>query len=503
MDKRISQGKSVASGGDLNDNRVGIWGILALILIVFGFIVAPLMPGLFDTTDSSNVKFGSYKGQPIYYAKDNKFAQYVNSYSNFYSKLRRDNSYDIDYFIWRLAFMKYVEDIAFLDLAKSNNFYISKNVLNKNLMSSLVYLDSNGNFSPKRYNKVSDYQKFKIHSEAVENLLSSNIQVFLNSGFVFSDFLLSNIKDMSKVQKKIAYVTLSYEDFPQDELISYVKNNQKLFKSLDVVSISFKNLNDANDAYDKLSKGTPFEEVAKFYSEDVANFKGIASSKQYYFDLDLVLEKKEDLATIFSLKVNEFTIPIKSKSSSEYKIYKVLSDVHDFDQNSNHDISSVKNYIETYEPSVIETFLEQKLNTILEEVNSAVGEEQSLKKYNLALKEDMVNLAYNMNIYPSTLKELSVFSNSKDFYDLIFDLKEGQWSKPFLANHKVYSFSLRSTFNDSHESNDLIQGDHVLDSFYQANNKLVLDNILNKDNFKENFNEAFFSLQNISLNAGN
>ncbi|ETZ18078.1 hypothetical protein BDCR2A_00051 [Borrelia duttonii CR2A] len=502
MRKRISQTKSVISGGE-NDKRVGMWGIFALILIVFGFIIAPLMPGLFDTTDSSNLKFGFYKGQPIYYAKDNKFAQYVNFYSNFYSKLKRDNNYDIDYFIWRLAFMKYVEDIAFLDLAKSSNFYISKSVLSQNVMNSPVYLDSNGNFSPKRYNKVSDYQKFKIYSDAVENLLSSNIQIFLNSSFVFSDFLLSAVKNMSKIRKNIAYITLSYEDFPKDKVISYAEDNQKLFKSLDLVSISFKNLSDANDAYDKLSKGMPFEEVAKFYSEDVANFKGIASSRQYYFDLDLMLKEKEDLSSIFSLKVNEFTNPIKSKSSGEYKIYKALSDIYDFDQNSNNDISAVKNYIETYEPNVIETYLEDKLNAILSEINSDVGEERSLQKYNLKVKEDVVNLAYNMNIYSSTLKELSIFSNSQGFYDLIFDLKEGQWSKPFLADHKVYSFYLRSSSNDSYESDALVQEDRIIDNFSKANSKLLLDNVLKKNNFKENFNEAFFSLKDFSLNAGN
>lgn len=499
MSKRVNQAKEVISKVDFNDRKVGIWGLLALILIVFGFIIAPLMPGLFDTTDSSSLKFGSYKGQPVYYEKDNKFAQYVKSYSNFYSKLKKNNSLDIEYFIWNMAFMKYIEDIAFIDLAKTNSFYVSKNILNKNLMNSPVYLDSSGNFSSKRYNKVSDYQKFKIHNEAVDNLLSTNIQVLLSSSFILPDSLLNSIKNMNEIRRNIVYVSLSYQDFPKDEVISYADQNQKLFKSLDIVSIRFKNLSDAGGAYEKLSKGMPFEEVAKFYSEDVTNFKGIASSKKYYFDFDLVLEKKEDLAAIFALKMNEFTSPIKSKNGNGYDIYKALSNIGDFDKNSEHDISSVRNYIETYEPSVIETFLEKKLNDILTEVNFD-GPQQVFKKHNLVLKEDVVNLAYNMNIYPSTLRELSVFSNSKDFYDVIFDLKEGQWSKPFLADQRVYLFSFSSSVNNS---DNLIKEDCIIDVLYQANNKLVLDYILNKNNFKENFNEAFFSLQDFSLKASN
>ncbi|AGT27044.1 peptidylprolyl isomerase [Borrelia miyamotoi] len=503
MHKRVKHTKEVLSKIDVNDRRIGKWGLLALILIVFGFIIAPLMPGLFDTTNSSKLKFGSYKGQPIYYEKDNIFAKYVNYYSNAYSNLKKDNNFvDMEYFIWNLAFKKYIEDIAFLDLAKDNGFYISKSILNKNLINSPVYLDSNGSFSPKRYKKVSDYQRFKTHSEAVEKLLSSNIQVLLSSSFILSNSLLNAIKTMSEVRKNVVYIVLSYQDFPRDEIISYVDKNPTLFKSIDIASVRFKNLNDAGDAYEKLSKGMPFEEVAKFYSEDMTNFKGIASFKKYYFDLDLMLEKKEDLDAIFSLKMNEFTNPIKSKNGSEYEIYKALSDVYDFNKNSEHDISSVRKYIETYEPSIIETFLESKLNIIRSEINS--GElQQVLKNYKLALKEDIVNLAYNMNVYPTTLKELSVFSNSKDFYDIIFNLQEGQWSKPFLADRRVYLFSLRSAENYSANSDNLMKEDRIFDNLYQANNKLVLDYVLNKNDFKDNFYEAFFSLRDFSLKMNN
>ncbi|AYE35940.1 hypothetical protein DB313_00210 [Borrelia turcica IST7] len=484
---------------DSNDKRVGIWGLLALILIVFGFIIAPLMPGLFDSSDSSGLRFGTYKGQPIYYEKNNKFAKYVNYYSNLYSRLMQNkNNSDMEYAIWNLAFVKHMEDIAFLDLAKANNFYVSKNMLNKNLMNSPVYLDSAGNFSPKRYNKVSDYQKYKIHNEAVEDLLSSNIQILLNSSFIFADSLPNAIKDMSKVRRSISYVSLSYQDFPQDEVISYAERALGLFKSIEVASIRFKNLGDANDAYEKLSKSTPFEEIAKFYSEDITNFKGVASSKKYYFDFELALERKEDVGVIFSLKVNEISKPIKTKNGNEYEIYKVLSNIYDFDKNSGHDISVARNYVETYEPSIIETFLENKLNKIIDEMNTD-GVQKTLRKSKLSLKKDIVNLAYNMSIYPSTLgEELSGFKNSKDFYDIIFALKENHWSKPFLADRKVYVFSLNSGGSYSIESNDVIKEDSILDNLYQANSRLVIDSMLNKGDFEENFNEAFFALQNFN-----
>ncbi|QMU98858.1 peptidyl-prolyl cis-trans isomerase [Borrelia sp. A-FGy1] len=482
---------------DSNDKRIGILSLLSLILIVFGFIIAPLIPGLFDRYDLSGLRFGTYKGQPIYYEKGNKFARYVNYYSNLYSKLiqNKDNS-DMEYSIWNLAFAKYIEDIAFLDLAKSNSFYVSKGMLNKHLINSYEYLDSAGNFSFKKYKKVSDYQKFKIHSEAVEDLLSSNIQILLNSSFIFADVLLNSIKEMSKIRRDISYVTLSYQDFPQDGIISYAERSLNLFKSIEVVSIRFKNLGDANDAYEKLSNDTPFEEIAKFYSDDIVNFKGVASSKKYYFDFDLAFDRKEDVRLIFALKVNEISKPIKTKNSNEYEIYKALSNVYNFDKNSEHDISVVRNYVETYEPSIIEAFLEENLNKVIAEMNTD-GVQKALRNYNLSLKKDIVNLAYNMSVYPSTLgDELSVFKNSKDFYDIIFGLKENNWSKPFLADRKVYVFFLNSDGSYSIKSNDIITENSILDNLYHANSRLIIDSMLNKGNFEENFSNAFFALQN-------
>ena len=247
-----------------------------------------------------------------------------------------------------------------------------------------------------------------------------------------------------------------------------------------------------------MSKNTPFEEIAKFYSEDITNFKGVASSKKYYFDFDLALERKEDVGVIFSLKVNEISKPIKTKNGNEYEIYKALSNIYDFDKNSEHDISVARNYVETYEPSIIETFLENKLNKIIDEMNTN-GVQKTLRKSKLSLKRDIVNLAYNMNIYPSTLgEELSGFKNSKDFYDIIFALKENHWSKPFLADRKVYLFFLNSGGSYSIESNDVIKEDSILDNLYQANSRLVIDSMLNKGDFEENFNEAFFALQNFN-----
>ncbi|UER67261.1 peptidyl-prolyl cis-trans isomerase [Borrelia sp. BU AG58] len=501
MRKKVKQIREDASGvgSDSIDKRVGVWGLLALVLIVFGFIVAPLVPALLDGTDSSKLRFGSYKGQPIYYEKNGRFAKYVNHYSNLYSRLMQNrNNSDMEYAIWNLAFVRHVEDLAFLDLAKTNSFYVSKDMLNKNLMRSPMYLDSSGNFSPKRYNKVSDYQKFELHNEVLEDLLSSNIQILLNSNFIFSDSLPNAIRDMARVRRSISYVSLSYQDFPQDELVSYSERALNLFRSIEVAFVRFKSLGDANDAYEKLSKNTPFEEVAKFYSEDIANFKGLVSSRKYYFDFEIALERKEDVGAIFSLKVNEISRPLKTKDGSGYEIYKALSNVYDFDKNSEHDISVARNYIETYEPSVIETFLENKLSSVVVEMGTD-GVQKTLRSHNLALKKDIVNLAYNMSIYPSTLgEELSGFKNSKDFYDIIFTLKENHWSRPFLGDRKVYAFFLNPSGSYSVGSNNVLKEEIIFDNLYQANNRLVIDSMLNKSDFEENFSEAFFALQNFN-----
>ncbi|MBB6031812.1 hypothetical protein HNR35_000805 [Borreliella spielmanii] len=500
MRKRSRKVKNDLVVPESKEKKVGMWGIFALILIVFGFIIAPLLPGMFDNAHSSGLKFGSYKGQPIYYEKDNKFAKYVNYYSNLYSRLQGNaKNINIDYNAWYLAFMKYVEDIAFLDLIKKYNFYISKEMLDKNLLRSPEYLDPNGNFSSKRYNKVSDYRKVKIYDDIVESILFSNVKTFLNNNLIFPDSLFNMIKDMSTVERHISYLSLSYHDFSNKEAMSYAEKNLNLFKRLSLASIRFKNMSDARNAYDKLLNKTPFEELAKLYSDDMANFKGVVSLDKYYFDLDLNVENKEDLNSIFSLKEGEFSKPIKTKNKNEYQIYKAFSNIYDFDKNSDRDISAVKNYIETYEPSIIEGFLENKLNDFLSDVKFS-SLSQALEKHRFSLKEEIVNLSYNVNIYPNTLKELVEFNNSKSFYNIVFGLKENSWSKPFLANKKVYLFFLKSAKKRSNQLKEEIKNETLLDNFNIANSGLITDFLLNKKDFVNNFNESFFALQNFSQN---
>ncbi len=231
----------------------------------------------------------------------------------------------------------------------------------------------------------------------VENILFSNVKIFLNSNLIFSESLFNMIKDMSAVERHISYLSLSYQDFSNKEVILYAEKNLNLFKRLSLASIRFKNASDARSAYDKLLNKTPFEELAKLYSDDMANFKGVVSLDKYYFDLDLNVENKEDLNSIFSLKEGEFSKPIKTKNKNEYQIYKAFSNIYDFDKNSDRDISAVKNYIETYEPSVIEAYLENKLNDFLSDVKLS-SLSQALKKNRFSLKEEIVNLSYNINI---------------------------------------------------------------------------------------------------------
>ena len=75
----------------------------------------------------------------------------------------------------------------------------------------------------------------------MEDFTLFNIQILLNSSFIFADSLPNAIKDMSKARRSISYVSLSYQDFPQDEVISMLRA-LGLFKSIEVASIRFKNL---------------------------------------------------------------------------------------------------------------------------------------------------------------------------------------------------------------------------------------------------------------------
>ncbi|MCD2403823.1 peptidyl-prolyl cis-trans isomerase, partial [Borreliella burgdorferi] len=74
------------------------------------------------------------------------------------------------------------------------------------------------------------------------------------------------------------------------------------------------------------------------------------------------------------------------------------------------------------------------------------------------------------------------------------------WSKPFVANKKVYLFFLNSVKKRSNQLKDEIKNEKILDNFNIANSGLITDFLLNKKDFVNNFNESFFALQNFSQN---
>ncbi len=143
--------------------------------------------------------------------------------------------------------------------------------------------------------------------------------------------------------------------------------------------------------------------------------------------------------------------------------------------------------------------MENKLNNFLSDVKLS-SLSQALEKYRFSLKEEIVNLSYNVNIYPNTLKELVEFNNSKSFYNVVFGLKENSWSKPFVANKKVYLFFLNSAKKRSKPFKEELKNEKLLDNLNIANSGLITDFLLNKKDFVNNFNESFFALQNFSQN---
>ncbi|MGB9668451.1 MAG: peptidylprolyl isomerase [Thermosulfidibacteraceae bacterium] len=106
-----------------------------------------------------------------------------------------------------------------------------------------------------------------------------------------------------------------------DEIKSYYENHKEEFKQPEIYELSYISIKDEQKlkkAVEELKKGTPFEEVAKKYSEDEET-----KNKGGYLGEVSVDGISDPFKNIISrLKPGEFTEPIKSENG--YQIIKVI-----------------------------------------------------------------------------------------------------------------------------------------------------------------------------------
>ncbi len=473
-----------------------LWGfsIAILVLIVISFIGAPLFRGLLSK--GGELIFGQYDGKDIKYTPNSYFARQLDAYvQKFQNTSNANTNYQYQtYQIWKSAFDSTVFHMAILDSAEKSGLYISDHKIDKALTQYGPYMD-NGKFSPELYKVTPSSEKYATRQlyreELTQQQYLSDIQSTLTSKNE-----IEFIKSMSSPERNFEYVAFKFDKYPDSEVISYGKENKKLFTKINLNRISLKDDKKAAQAiYDKLKENpAQFEELAQNQSTDIYAEKGGDMGWVKYDSLKGDFADTKDLDSVFNLKQDELSSLIKTPYG--YSIYRCNKEKTDPDFTSKEDIDDIRNYILTAEKGKIEDYFTAEAEKFIKTAKKD-GFDKAGNQFGLTYHvTDYFPINYGNSYF---MKQIRTLDDNKDLAPVatderaltaLFSVKKNELTEPIILDNSIIVARMIDERNV--DPKDLA----FIDTYYtylvnQFRQEELYKMFLSSDKLKNNFLQVF------------
>ena len=378
----------------MKKNTVYTLGSLIILLIcAFCFVVLPAFEGRASRQQSGDAPvFGKYNGKEIKYEQGSDFADYVSQYGQMYQMYGQQLDQSAYYQIFSQAFNATVLKYAYSEEVEKSGYEVPASAITREMIP--YFSDEKGNYSSKLYKSASDEAKLEI-----KNALSSRMYAnrFYNDNFgstteVFNLDALYGLKS-SEAEKKFFetannkmrgfdVASFAMSDYPLEEKLKFARQNEAKFNSYDLLIITVEDKATAETVSKRLANNEiTFEDAVSEYSQkNYSNSEGKLTNT-YQYQIENILENKEDLSAITKLAKDAVSDIIQTTSG--YSIFKCVNDMTkpDFDSESTQRI--VSSYITNYESSIIEDYFTAKANDFIKEAKAsdfaAAGEKTGAK----------------------------------------------------------------------------------------------------------------------------
>ena len=436
----------------MKKNTVYTLGSLIILLIcAFCFVVLPAFEGRASRQQGGDAPvFGKYNGKEIKYEQGSDFAEYVSQYGQMYQMYGQQLDQSAYYQIFSQAFNATVMKYAYAEAVDKSGYEVPASAVTREMIP--YFSDENGNYSSKLYKAASEEAKLEL-----KNALSSRMYAnrFYNDNFgstseVFNHDALYGLKSSSAEQAFLSeanknmrgfdVASFAMSDYPLDEKLKFARQNEAKFNSYDLYVITVEDKSTAETVAKRLENNEiTFEDAVTEYSEkNYSNSEGKLTNT-YQYQIENILENKEDLAAITKLAKDSVSDIIKTTSG--YSIFKSANDVTkpDFDSESTQRI--VSSYISNYESSIIEDYFFAKANDFIKEAKAsdfeAAGKKAGAKVASLepfSLNFGNVDVLTKFNAGESGLTNAE---SNENFMSKAFALKLNEISEPMVVGDSI------------------------------------------------------------------
>lgn len=466
---------------------IGAGSILILILAAVSFI---LIPALVPSQSQELPAFGAYGKHKIEYVPGSFFSTAVEFYDKQSGQQGGQNNPTQFFSTLQRAFSETVLMYAFSDAIEKSGYKIPESLLARSMLP--YFHDAKGQYSERIFNETPKSRISEIRKEVSRQLIFGRYNQDMTS-IKYSENEKNFISDMNKNKRSFIAALYDTANFPESEVISFGKENEKLFTIYDF-SIVTRNTKAETDDILRQLKGNELifkDAVSQYSTKKYSNDEG-KLTQNWYYEIEKILKTKEDLETLVNLTPETYSAVIETSEGFSIFILNTAPVPVNFENNDV--VKKIHDYMNTYEAGIIETYFVNQANNF---TLASLGKDFKTAAEAKGLKiVDIPEFALNYGNNPlltsvpdSIIPEITGASTNERFLTQAFSLQKGQISEPITLGKTVMLLSLTE---ESTEEND---NDEGLYNYYASQFDMQALNtyFIQSDKVENNLMEVYIS----------
>jgi len=424
-----------------------IGSVVILILVTVTFIGGDFISGG-GLNKSEDYTFGSYGKEPINYVPGNYFALNYENISKYYQSQGMDISdFRIASQLWRFAFEEAVSHTAILQIMKNSNYSVPDNIVDREVVKMDMFKDEYGRFSRDLYRQISETTRLSIWRQKKEELikmmyLSDYGSLLKTKGEI--DF----IAGLSMPTRTFDMVSFVIDGYPDEEYLSYAKENANLFNSIHLSRITVNSSErEAKRIFQSISDGTiTFEDAARNHSQDNYSDMGGDMGNRFFNEIDTEIPDSAARALIFNLRKGDISDIMQFGES--WTFFRAESDVTFPNFEDETILERVRSYVRNFQRGRMEDWAIAKANEFIKETeevgftSAASMRFMEIKSFGpLPVNFGSINLFTSLDsfsISDLSAQDLSDLARNENFWKTAFLTQLNTPSKPFVQGNNVF-----------------------------------------------------------------
>lgn len=329
-----------------------LYGFSIVVMVIIGVsMIGTLAPSGLGATQSTAV-FGSFDGQEIAYSPTNYFGQaYQWHYRDQSSRLPEDTDQRVlGYQVWQRAYRDAVIHTAQVRAAAAGGVHVSQQLVDQSFIESVAaYEDLAEMPVTTREGNLERVRELMTRQRYVDDLTRGR----LSSGDEVAFY-----EEMVGRERRFEFVSLTYDAYPDTEVMAYGQANAANFRRLDLSRIEIRDEAAAGQIRERILSGTAtFEDQARAHSQDQFRDQGGDVGFRYFHDLSRDFADPQTAEQVFALAEGAVSEVLAGRLDGVFYLYRADSPVLAPDFTDADTAAAVREYLLAQERGRVEDYL--------------------------------------------------------------------------------------------------------------------------------------------------